>query len=391
MRILVSNNVDELSRLRVTLGKDLRSAKDLQELMQILNRSDKELPGSVILGSELETSNALEISETLRVAYPTIGVVLIRNKIESSLTNKAMAAGVREVVLSSNPESIVIACKKSDEISRRQLAMISHSTGPESTGKLIAVHGPKDGLGVTCLATNLASYLVKNRGLRVCLVDASEYMGDVAVRLQVEAGKSWLDLAGISEIDDEAVSAVITRTRFGFDLLLSPREQSMHGHREISILNSALTLLRQNYEYIILDSDSGFDFWNQNLMNQADQLILVTTPELSVLKNTKIRLKELANSNFPTDKISLVINKYDRSYGIQAEDIPELLNFEPISIIPWEPEAIRFSNEGEPLILAKERLGFSREVANLAEAVNNKLLLSKDKEVSRTKRSRKSA
>lgn len=391
MRVLVSDSAEELARLRVTLGKDLRAAKDFQELMQLLDRQDKESLGSVLISSDLEVSSALEISESLRVTYPTIGVILIRNKIDSSLTNKAMAAGVREVVLSSNPESIVIACKKSDEISKKQLAMISHGSRPANAGKTIAFHGPRDGLGATCLATNLASYLVKHRGLKVCLIDTNEYMGDAAVRLQVEVTKSWLDLAGINEIDEEAVASVTTKTRFGFDLLLSPREQTAHIHGEISILRSAIALLQQRYDYILMDTDSRLGFWNQELFNLSDQIVLVTTPELSVLKNLKLRIKELAALNLSNNKLALLLNKYDKSFGISAEDIPELLDFELFSILPWDTEVIRFSNEGEPLVIAKERAGFSREIAVLAEALIHRVEVSQSQEVSRSKRSRKSA
>lgn len=391
MNLVVTENADEFARLKLTLGRGLKQVRDRRELGELLARDPQHTYSLVLIGSATELSTALSISEELRVTFPTIGAILLRNKIDANVTAQAMSAGIRDVVHINDPEAIVVACKKSEDISRRQMQSVSPRLESKTLGKLVVFHGPKDGLGVTTIASNIATEIAHRKGMTACLVDSAQTMGDIAVRFRIEALKSWLDLATLQDIDDQALNSVVSKTSFGVDLMLSPREIPNESRDDITSFNEIIRSLQQKYQYVVIDTDSRFDEWNRNLLYRAHQIVLVTTLDLAALKNIKIRLKEIATLDVPMSAVALFLNGGDRKVGVKPEDIPELLGLEVFANLPWDLDVTRFANEGTPIVIAKERSGLSHALTHATNRLDEKLN-SLEQEAPRAKtRSRRSA
>lgn len=391
MYLVVTDSSEEFARLKLTLGRGLKQVKDRRELTEFLTRDPQHSYSLVIIGSAVELATALSISEDLRVTFPTIGAILLRSKVDSIVTTQSMSAGIREVVHINDPEAIVVACKKSEEISRRQLQNFSQKLETTTLGKIIVFHAPKDGLGVTTIASNIGTDLSHRKGLQACLVDSAQMMGDLAVRFRIEVLKSWLDLTSVQDIDDQALSSVISKTKFGVDLLLSPRDIPMDSRDDISSFNQVIRALQQKYHYVLIDMDSRFDEWNRNLLYLAHHIVLVTTLDLSTLKNVKVRLKEISNLDVPTSLISLFLNGGDRKVGIKPEDVPELLGLELSANLPWDVDVTRFANEGTPIVIAKERSGITHSIQHAADQLIDRITASQQESTKTRSRSRKSA
>jgi len=351
MYLVIAEGSEEFSRLKLTLGRGIKQIRDRREMSEALNRDSQDLYNLVIVGSTFDLASVLSLSEELRVSHPTIGVILLRKKLEPSIVTQALSSGIRDVVLANDPEGIVLACKKSEDISRRQLQNSTRKNDPVNLGKVIVMHGARDGVGVTTAAINIATDLVHRKKLKVCLVDACAIMGDIAVRFRVESTKSWMDLIGLIDIDEEAIHSTVHVANSGIELLLAPREVDLRLVDENAFINQIIRALQRKYEYIIIDTDSRLNDMTKGIFSIAHQVILLV--------------------------------------GINPKDIPELIGINVSAFLPWDSDVTRFGNNGLAIVSEKERSAISHEFLHAADSLID--LLENPQNQKSKSRSRKSA
>lgn len=373
MYLVITESPEEFSRLKLTLGRGLKQVRDRREMSETLNRDNQDSYNLVLVGSSFELSGALSLAEELRVQYPTVGVILLRKKLEQNVVTQALGSGIRDVIQVNDPEAIVLACKKSEDISRRQIQNSARRSDSFNLGKIIVVHGARDGVGATTTAINLTTDLVQRKKLQVCLVDACEVMGDIAVRFRVEPAKSWIDLIGLSEIDEEALESTIHIANYGINMILAPRAVTVQKIDENAFINHMVRALQQRYQYIIIDTDSRLNEITRGICSIADQILLLSDLDLASLKNLKVRIKELESFDIKENAISLIINKSDLKVGINPHDIPELIGMGVSNYLPWDIDVTRYANEGLVIVKEKERSEFSHRFVHTTDSVLEQL------------------
>jgi len=367
MYLVVTESPEEFSRLKLTLGRGLKQVRDRREMSEALNRDIQDSYNLVIVGSSFDLTSALSLSEELRVQYPTIGVILLRKKLEQNVVTQAFSSGIRDVIQVNDPEAIVLACKKSEDISRRQIQNSVRRSDSFSLGKIIVVHGARDGVGATTTAINLTTDLVHRKKFQVCLVDACALMGDIAVRFRVESAKSWINLIGLTDIDDEALESTIHIDNSGLKMLLAPRDVTAQQIDETAFINQIIRGLQQRYQYIIIDTDSRLNEMTRGICSIADQILLLSDLDLASLKNLKVRIKELISLDVKESAISLIINKSDLKVGISPHDIPELIGMGVSNYLPWDIDVTRYANEGLVIVTEKERSEISHKFLHVTD------------------------
>ena len=367
MYLVVTESPEEFSRLKLTLGRGLKQVRDRREMSEALNRDVQDSYNLVIVGSSFDLTSALSLSEELRVQYPTIGVILLRKKLEQNVVTQAFSSGIRDVIQVNDPEAIVLACKKSEDISRRQIQNSVRRSDSFSLGKIIVVHGARDGVGATTTAINLTTDLVHRKKFQVCLVDACALMGDIAVRFRVESAKSWINLIGLTDIDDEALESTIHIDNSGLKMLLAPRDVTAQQIDETAFINQIIRGLQQRYQYIIIDTDSRLNEMTRGICSIADQILLLSDLDLASLKNLKVRIKELISLDVKESAISLIINKSDLKVGISPHDIPELIGMGVSNYLPWDIDVTRYANEGLVIVTEKERSEISHKFLHVTD------------------------
>lgn len=367
MYLVVTESPEEFSRLKLTLGRGLKQVRDRREMSEALNRDIQDSYNLVIVGSSFDLTSALSLSEELRVQYPTIGVILLRKKLEQNVVTQAFSSGIRDVIQVNDPEAIVLACKKSEDISRRQIQNSVRRSDSFSLGKIIVVHGARDGVGATTTAINLTTDLVHRKKFQVCLVDACALMGDIAVRFRVESAKSWINLIGLTDIDDEALESTIHIDKSGLKMLLAPRDVTAQQIDETAFINQIIRGLQQRFQYIIIDTDSRLNEMTRGICSIADQILLLSDLDLASLKNLKVRIKELISLDVKESAISLIINKSDLKVGISPHDIPELIGMGVSNYLPWDIDVTRYANEGLVIVTEKERSEISHKFLHVTD------------------------
>jgi len=131
-----------------------------------------------------------------------------------------------------------------------------------------------------------------------------------------------------------------------------------------------IKVLQTAFDYVIIDMPARFYTPVDPAFQAADLLCLITTPEVSTVRNIKATLSALNDLNFPKGKIKLILNREDSRTEIKPKDVETTLNSNLFGIIPADYRLVNSSlNKGIPVVLLYPRSKVSRSFIDLAEKI----------------------
>ncbi len=106
-------------------------------------------------------------------------------------------------------------------------------------------------------------------------------------------------------------------------------------------------------DYVLIDCPAGIERGFRNAIAGATEAIVVTTPEVSAIRDADRVIGKLAQQGMP---VRLIVNRIRpemvRSGDmLSVDDVCEILSAELLGIIPDDEEVIDTTNRGEPVVL----------------------------------------
>lgn len=352
-------------RFQATLSDDVAVVESIQALAAYLDEHDDE--DIVILDASVPMAVAVDLAERFRLERPSLGLILVRQRVEVQTLTEAMRAGIREVVGAEDGEALVAACRRIQTVSR-QLRHADRRAG-DGKGKVMLVFSAKGGCGKTVLATNLADALASSGAGRVCLVDFNLEFGDVAIALQVEPIRTISDALGMQgSLDRAGVESMVINIKPNLDVLLAPTQPADADYIKADLTSEVLRLLTEIYDYVVVDSPPAFSNVILKCFDLADSYILLTTLDMLSLKNFKVTLDTLDALGYPRSRWHVVLNRYDSHVGLSAEDMEGTIGVPILTKLPSSKDVPASINKGVTLVSENARHPFSRAVFELAQA-----------------------
>ncbi len=365
MPVVLGDTERDADRFRFTLADDVVVVETAQKLDSYLDaHPDEDL---VVVGPDVSMAVATEVSETYRLRRPFLGVVLLRRRMEVSTMSEAIRAGIREVVLADDVESLVGACKRSMAVSE-QLRNVEAGDSGDQRGKIIVVFSSKGGCGKTTVSTNLAAALsIEGDGASVCLVDFDLETGDIAIALQLDPSKTISDALGMQGgLDERALASLVVPYKAHLDCLLAPTKPADAEFVSAALAGEILRVLSSMYDYVVVDAPPAFTDVILKTFDMADSYILLTTLDMPALKNLKVTLDTLDNLGFPRTKWNVVLNRGGSRVGLTAADVERTVGV-PISVeVPSSVEVPARLNEGVTVVEANPRHAVAKAFFELA-------------------------
>lgn len=234
-------------------------------------------------------------------------------------------------------------------------------------GFVLAGFGTKGGVGKTMIAANLALALQQRQDRRVVLFDADFFFGDVNIHLSLPASRTIVDL--LSQIDslDEYAESALVRHQTGLYALLGPSHPEEAERITATHVQKVLDWLRGRFDFIIVDCPPAYDERVLTVLEDADGIMLVVTPEIGPLKNMS-QFLDLADSiGFTQEKIFVVLNRADSNVGIEARMIERTVQHKVAFRIASGGRPVVLSvNRGNPIFLDSPRHQVARQIAQIA-------------------------
>lgn len=218
--------------------------------------------------------------------------------------------------------------------------------------RIITIASGKGGVGKTTTTANVAVALAKC-GQKVVCIDADIGLRNLDVVLGLE-NRIVYDLVDAVEGRCRLKQAMIRDKRLP-ELYLIPAAQTRDKNAVSP--DDMIRLcgeLRPEADWILVDSPAGIERGFRNAIAPADQVLVVTNPEVSAVRDADriIGLIE-AEEKGPAQ---LVINRLNpslvrRGDMLTADDILELLAIDLIGVIPEDENVVMSTNRGQPIAM----------------------------------------
>ncbi|MDE6890226.1 MAG: septum site-determining protein MinD [Lachnospiraceae bacterium] len=217
--------------------------------------------------------------------------------------------------------------------------------------EVIVVTSGKGGVGKTTTSANIGTGLAA-MGKRVVLIDTDIGLRNLDVVMGLE-NRIVYNLVDVVEGKCRIKQALIKDKRHS-TLYLMPSAQT----KDKSAVNpeqmiKMIEQLRSQFDYVILDCPAGIEQGFKNAIAGADRALVVTTPEVSAIRDADRIIGLLEAGGF--SKIDLIINRlrYDmvkRGDMMSASDVIDILAISLIGIVPDDENVVIATNQGEPLV-----------------------------------------
>lgn len=196
--------------------------------------------------------------------------------------------------------------------------------------------------------------LLHSKAKKVCLVDMDIGLRNLDVVLGLE-NRIIYDLVDVVEGRCKIHQALIKDKRFDDLLFLLPAAQTTDKSAVTAEqMKELISDLRPDYDFILIDSPAGIETGYKNAVAGADRAIVVTTPEISAVRDADRIIGLLEQEEIEPPK--LVINRI-RTQMMQNGDVMDIdeitshLSIELLGIIIDDDEVIRSSNNGNPVVM----------------------------------------
>jgi len=369
MPIIVESNPGNAELYTSVTGSSSQVVENLDELKKTLNGVPEEF--AIVLGPGVHIEAAAALADMLRVTRPSISVILIRRRVDTSVLAEALRSGMREVVEERDLTGLGSAVGRARQVWQ---ALNGHmaGTGPGPSGHLVTVFSPKGGVGKTTLAVNLAIALAGSGSKRVCVVDLDLAFGDIAITLQMIPARTLADATHFeSGLDFEVLEPLLTSHSTGISALVAPVQPDAKDAIPAPLVGKILDILKSNFDYVVVDTAPTFDEFVLQAFDLTDVLVLVTTLDVPTLKNVKIAVETLDLLNFPKSRRRLVLNRADDKVGLSADEVESTLLMKISAAIPTSPHVASGTNSGDPITRALPKHPVSVAIKNLARSIES--------------------
>jgi septum site-determining protein MinD len=223
--------------------------------------------------------------------------------------------------------------------------------------EVIVITSGKGGVGKTTTTANIGTGLAF-AGQKVVLVDTDIGLRNLDVVMGLE-NRIVYDLVDVVEGFCRLKQALIKDKRFD-GLFLLPAAQT----RDKTSVNPQQMMklcqeLKEEFDFVLIDCPAGIEQGFKNAIAGADKAIVITTPEVSAVRDAD-RIIGLLEANEIRDP-KLIINRlrFDmvkRGDMMSIDDIIDILAVGLIGVVPDDEKIVISSNRGEPVISDEKSL-----------------------------------
>lgn len=236
--------------------------------------------------------------------------------------------------------------------------------------KTIVITSGKGGVGKTTSTANIGTALAL-QGHKVCLIDMDIGLRNLDVVLGLE-NRIIYDVIDVAEGRAKVHQALIKDKRFDDLLFLLPAAQHADKNAiQPERMEEIIEELKEFYDYILIDSPAGIEQGFENSIVAADSAIIITTPEISAIRDADRIIGILEQRDIEPPK--LVINRIrkemmDSGDVMDVEEITRHLSIELLGIIYDDDQVVRTSNKGNPVVLDPDFVS-SKGYRNIARRI----------------------
>ena len=300
-----------------------------------------------------------QVAEEIRKAEPQVGVIMLT---------------VPQNPVTQNPERGIDAVLKMPFTGFDLTTLIrkvgeTRAVESSRSGSLVvALFSPKGGVGRTTIAYNLAVALGQQH--RVCLIDGSLQFSDLRGLLRVPAVAPSIVNLPTDRIREQDLADVMWRDPSGIDILLAPPRIEMAEMVTTRDVEKVLSILRQLYEFVIIDTRAALSDDVLVFLDAADLILQVLTYDSMAIRSLAMSAETFAAIGYPSSKLATVLNRSDASGGFDKSDVEQALGSQiDFEVVSDGHLVLASNNEGIAFVSSSPESPIAQGVRRIADSL----------------------
>ena len=226
------------------------------------------------------------------------------------------------------------------------------------TGRVIVITSGKGGVGKTTTSANIGTALAKS-GAKVVLIDTDIGLRNLDLLLGLE-NRIVYTLVDVVEERCKLKQALVKDKKNPNLCLLAAAQTRDKTAVSAEQLKEICEELQEDYDFILVDCPAGIEHGFQTAISGASEAIVVTTPEMSAVRDAD-RIIGLLEAKEEIKSYKLLVNRV-RPNLIKANDmmsvdeVVDILSCNLIGVIPEDTGIITSTNRGDPIVYGEPSL-----------------------------------
>lgn len=324
-------------------------------------------PNLLIVETRLGGHDALEELDRLaEVCDPATKVVVVGRVNDVELYRELMKRGASEYLVAPlDPLHLI-----------EVIAGLYADPGRRPIGKVVAFIGARGGSGSSTLCHNIGWCVAEEHRINTTIIDLDLPFGTVALNFNDEPGQSVADaLVTPERLDDVLLERILLKRGEYLSLFAAPAMLDRDYDSGLEAYEAVLDAVRQSTPCVLVDLPHHWAPWVKATLIAADEIVIVASPDLASLRNTK-NLVELLRQTRPNDvPPRLILNKVGvpKRPEIPVKDFAETVGHDAALVLPYDPLLFgQAANNGQMLLELGQKSAVVDGVRNFAGLITGR-------------------
>lgn len=243
-------------------------------------------------------------------------------------------------------------------------------------GKLIAVTGVKGGVGASAVAHNIAFAVARDLHLQSVIVDLDLPFGTAGLDFNQDPPQGIAEAVFAPDrVDTNLIDRLLSRCSDRLALLAAPATlDRLYDFPETSFDN-ILDVLRSTVPCVVLDVPHVWTGWARRILVGADEIVLVSEPDLASLRNAKSMVDTLRAARQHDAAPHFVMNKVGvpKRPEISLADFQKAVDLVADATFPFDPKLFgTAANNGQMIVEVEATSKVAETFSDLARIVTGK-------------------
>ena len=328
-------------------------------------------PGLDILIVSISAPRTDEVEAAIRRLGGDLGgvrIVVTLRDADVTTTRRLVRAGAADVLPAPVSEPALALCLE------RLLTGSTSDAGPRrKVGQVVALLKAGGGVGATAIAVQMAALLAARGTGQVCVADLDLQFGAAGVYLDLPDAVTIADcLSSSSGLSDTPFASALATHRSGVRLLAAPREIVALETLGPAQVDALLEGLRRDFALTIVDLPADWTAWTNQVVQQADRIVLVTQLSVPHIQLIKRQLRVLASQRLDEKPLILVCNSLssDQTASVPLKSAERALGRSFDVVIPEDRRVMNGAlNQGVQISAVRRGTKLEKAIGQLADKV----------------------
>jgi pilus assembly protein CpaE len=331
-------------------------------------------PNVIILESESRPDSVLTGLDSLAdLCDPGTRVVVIGRHNDVGLYRELVRRGVSDYMIAPVHTLDIV----------RSICGLYSAPDAKPVGRILAVIGAKGGVGASTVAHNLAWSIARDLSLDSVVTDLDLAFGTAGLDYNQDPPQGIADAVfSPDRIDTAFVDRLLSKCSDNLSLLAAPATLDRVYDFGAEAFDAIFDSLRATVPCIVLDMPHQWTGWTQRTLLAADDILIVASPDLANLRNTKNLVDFLKAARVNDHRPFYLLNQVGvpKRPEIKSADFAKALDDDPAAIIPFEPQIFgTAANNGQMIAEVAGNHKIAEVFRNLAQLMTGRSEAKKSK------------